>query len=408
MMWEGIISASERPLPLDGVRVLDLSRALSGPFCSMILGDLGADIIKVEPAPEGDLIRAWGPFDRGESVYYLSTNHNKRSLGVDFRNPQGLALLRELALKSDVVVENFRPGAMASMGMDPQQLFKENGRLVIGSISGFGSEGPLAQQPGFDQIAQGYSGLMSFTGEKPEGTRVGIAIGDLAAGMWLAIAVLSALVARGRDGKGQIIETSLLAGLMSLLSVQGQRYLSLGEIPKPTGNVHPVISPYGIFRTKDGNLNIGAATQKMFLQLCDVVGLPDLKTDPRFADNARRVQVREQLRDILEERLITRTRAEWTKDLVAVGIPAGPINNVGEAFAEEQTKFLNVVEEFRHPLLAMMKQVTVPITTGDFSGRRIKRPPPLFAEHSREVLAAFGYPAGAIDELIAAGAVTQR
>ncbi len=388
--------------------MLDLSRALSGPFCTMILGDLGADIIKIEPTPDGDLIRAWGPFDRGESVYYLSTNHNKRSLGVDFRNPKGLALLRDLALKSDVVVENFRPGAMASMGMDPQQLFKENARLVIGSISGFGSAGPLSQQPGFDQIAQGYSGLMSFTGEKPEGTRVGIAIGDLTAGMWLAIAILSALVARGRDGRGQIVETSLLAGLMGILSVQGQRYLSLGEIAKPTGNVHPVISPYGIFRTKDGNLNIGAATQKMFLQLCDVVGLPELKTDPRFLDNARRVQVREVLRDLLEEKLITRTRAEWTKDLVAVGIPAGPINNVGEAFAEEQAQFLKIIEEIRHPLLQTMKQVTVPIATNDFTGARITRPPPLFAEHSREVLASYGYGASAIDELVAAGAVTQR
>ncbi len=236
-------------LPLSGVRVLDLTRALAGPFCTMVLGDLGADVVKVEPTG-GDMIRNWGPFDRGTSAYYLSGNRNKRGIAVNFRDPAALDLLRELAGRCDVIVENFRAGAMEAMGLSHETLAAANPRLIYASVTGFGRTGPASGRPGFDQIAQGYSGLMSVTGTAESGpVRVGVAIGDQTAGMWCAIGVLAAISERHVSGRGRRVDTSLLAGLVGLMSVQAQRYLSLGEVPKLAGNTHPVISPYGVFET---------------------------------------------------------------------------------------------------------------------------------------------------------------
>lgn len=395
-------------LPLASMTVLDLSRALSGPFCSTILGDFGANVIKVEPSASGDMIRTWGPFDNDQSVYYLSGNRNKRSIAVDFRSAEGRKLLRHLALQSDVVLENFKPGTLAKLGLDPDELRAEKPDLIIASISGFGSAGPLRDQPGFDQIAQGYSGFMSFTGTVESGpTRVGVAIGDMAAGMWLAIGVLVAWSERQRTGRGQTVETSLLASLVALLSVQGQRYLSLGEVAGPTGNVHPVIAPYGVFRAADGDLNIGAATQVMWLSLCDVIGRPDLKTDERYLDNARRIERREELRGIIEFELARGTRAEWTSRLVKVGIPAGPINSIQDALESEQVRHLGLVEEQRHPTLGALRQISNPIGLSETARGWIRRPPPLFGEHTREVLAEFGLSNDEIARLEADGAILQ-
>src|SRR5690554_2051950 len=300
-------------LPLSGITVLDLTRALSGPFCSMILADLGANVIKVEPSPNGDMVRQWGPFDEDISVYYLSANRNKKGIGVDFRNPEGLALIRRLALESDIVVENFKVGTMEKMGLGYEALSAERPDLIMASISGFGSKGPARDWAGFDQIAQGYSGFMSLTGTAESGpTRVGTAIGDLTAGMWIVIGILSAVIARKNTGKGQHVETSLLASLMGLLSVQGQRYLSVNEVPEPCGNVHPVIAPYGTFETADGPLNLAPATQAMWHKLCSILELDALATDPRFLTNADRMQNRHVLKEKLEESLKRKTRMEWT------------------------------------------------------------------------------------------------
>jgi crotonobetainyl-CoA:carnitine CoA-transferase CaiB-like acyl-CoA transferase len=391
--------------PLAGMRVLDLSRALSGPFCTMILADLGADVIKIEPLPNGDMIRAWGPFDRGESVYYLSTNRGKRSVGVNFHAPEGLKLLRELALGCDVVVDNFKPGSMTEMGLDPDQLRSEKPELIVASISAFGGGGPLGDQPGFDQIAQGYSGFMSFTGDPATGaTRIGVAIGDLAAGLWLSIGVLAAWIDCKAHGRGQQVTTSLFESLASLLSVQGQRFLSLGEVAGPSGNVHPVISPYGVFRTKDRSLNIAAATQEMWLRLCDVLDVPSLKADPRFADNAQRVQHRQLLHDQLEAQLQARPCEDWIRVLVAAGIPAGPVNNVADTFAESQTDHLGLVQTIAHPLLGDLKLVSTPLhLTGSIQGDG--RHPPLLGEHTREVLREFDYSDERLDALFASGTV---
>jgi len=390
------------------MRVLDLSRALSGPFCSLILGDLGADVIKVEALPDGDMIRSWGPFQESESAYYLSGNRNKRGIAVDFRSEDGRGLLRKMALECDVLVENFKPGTLSEMGLDPASLRSTNPGLIIASISGFGSGGPLGNRPGFDQIAQGYSGFMSFTGTHETGpTRVGVAIGDLTSGMWLAIGVLSAWVERERTGQGGAVETSLFASLVGLLSVQGQRYLSLGEVPAPTGNVHPVIAPYGVFKARDGDLNIGAATQDMWLRLCDVLGLVHLKSDPRFLDNASRMENRDLLREIINDALASDTKKIWSDRLVAVGIPAGPINTIADVFEDEQTRHLGLVETFEHPTLGSVRQVSNPLSFSDDEEQWIRRAPPVLGQHTREVLNEFGVAREQIDQWEQAGIVFQ-
>jgi crotonobetainyl-CoA:carnitine CoA-transferase CaiB-like acyl-CoA transferase len=395
-------------LSLEGMKVLDLSRALSGPFCAMILGDLGADVIKVEPTPAGDMIRTWGPFDRSESVYGLSGNRNKRSLLLNFRSEEGRSLLRRMALASDVVLQNFKPGTMSELGLDPDELRAEKPELIVASISGYGSSGPLGDRPGFDQIAQGHSGFMSFTGTPETGpTRVGVAIGDMTSGMWLALGVLSAWIRRQRTGMGQAVETSLLSSLVGLLSVQGQRYLSLGEVASPTGNVHPVIAPYGVFCAADGFMNIGAATQDMWLKLCDTIGRADLKTDPRFLDNARRVAAREELRELIEVELAHASRAEWTRRFTEAQIPAGPINTIEDALNDAQVAHLGLIETVSHASLGKLRLVSNPLQLGEDHYSWIKRSPPVAGEHSREILREFGLSAADILGLEAKGVVVQ-
>lgn len=397
-----------QPLPLAGLRVLDLSRALSGPFCSMLLGDFGAEVIKVEPAPHGDMVRQWGPFAGDTSVYYLSGNRNKKSIAVNFRHPEGLALLREMALGADILVENFRSGVMAEMGMGEEELLARNPRLIWGSITGFGSDGPKGQWPGFDQIAQGFSGFMSFTGTAESGPqRVGVAIGDLTSGMWTAMGILAAVLQRQASGRGQKVETSLLASLVGLLSVQGQRYLSLGEVPRPVGNVHPVIAPYGVFEARDGPLNIGSATQEQWVKLAKLLGLHALLEDPRFTDNAARMQHRHELKALLDERLRARGRDEWTPEMVALGIPAGPINDLAAVFADPQVQHCGLVEEFTHPRMGPMRQVGNPLRMDGLREGSVRMPPPLYGQHTVEVLTALGYGREQVDRWLASGVVQQ-
>jgi crotonobetainyl-CoA:carnitine CoA-transferase CaiB-like acyl-CoA transferase len=396
----------EAARPLAGLRVIDLTRALSGPFCSMILADLGADVVKVEPLPNGEMSRAWGPFDHDISAYFLSTNRNKRDIAVDFRKPEGLALIRELATGADIVVENFKPGTMEQMGLGYSALRADNPRLIMASISGFGSTGPAGQWPGFDQIAQGYSGLMSLTGSTESGpTRVGVAIGDSTAGMWAALGVLSAVIARATSGAGQHVETSLLSGLIAMLNVQAQRYLSLGEIPLPNGNAHPVISPYGSYETADGPLNIATATQDMWRKLAECLEMESLLDDPRFVDNTARFANRDELKSLMEEKLKTRSKVEWSEKLIALGIPAGPIYNLAEVFADPQVLHCRLVEEISHPTIGTLRQVASPIRMESLAPRTAIRPPPSLGEHTQEVLGEYGFSAERIAALVDAGVV---
>lgn len=384
-------------LPLHGVKVLDLTRWLAGPFCTTILGDLGADVAKVEPAGGGDLIRSWGPFDRGISLYYLSVGRNKRSLAVNFRDPQGLTLIRDMALQADVVVENFKPGAMEEMGLSFEDLRQINPRLICARVTGMGSKGPRAAWRSVDQIAQGMSGIMSITGSDSESpTRVGIPLGDLVSGMWAAIGVQAALTQREKTGQGQIVETSLLGGLVSLLCVQGQRYLSLGQVPVPIGNDHPVIAPYGAFRAHDGLFNIGVANPRMWRDLCQSIGKPELADDERFKSNDLRVSNRALLGATLNDAFQARGKTEWTDLLVAVGIPAGPISTMEEVMNDPQVLANGLVETVMHEVLGPTRLVGSPLRFETQAEGSIRLPPPQVGEHSGAILRDYGFSADRI------------
>ena len=389
-------------LPLAGLRVIDLSRALAGPFCSMILADLGADVVKIESLPEGDMIRKWGPFKDGISVYYLSIHRNKRSLAVNFRDPRGLELIRALADQADILIENFKPGVMGNMKMDYPVLAARNPKLVFASITGFGTTGPYGEWPGLDQIAQGMSGLMSLTGQKETGpTRVGIPIGDVVAGMWAALGCQAALIQRQATGRGQLVETSLLAGLIGLLNFQGQRSLTLGETPDVAGNDHPVICPYGMFEAKDGPFNMAAATEDMWPKLCGLLEMPQLATDPQYKDNVARLRNRDKLKAILNAKFATRGKMEWTLDLVKLGLPAGPIFSLDQVFSDQHVNQTRMIEEIEHPRLGKLRVLANPIRMGNMAGHSVRTPPPALGQDSRQVLKDFGFSVPQIESLIA-------
>ena len=396
---------------LKGIRVVDLTRALSGPFCAMTLADFGADVVKVEPFPGGDMSRGWGPLDRGISTYYLSCNRNKRSICVDFRKPEGLDLIQRLTDGADIVLENFKPGTVDRMGMGFEALSRRNPRVILGSISAFGADGPLRDWPGFDQIAQGYSGLMSLTGY-PDGdpTRTGTAVGDLTSGMWLTTALFAALLDRERTGTGQHVDTSLLGSLVGLLTVHAQRYLSLGDVPKRTGNAHSVIAPYGVFETADGPLNLAPITSDMWQRLCTVLDLPELPLDPRFTTNETRIAHREELKLILEDRLRQRGKTEWTELFVGVGLPAGPIHTLDEVFHDAQVQHGNLVETLEHPVLGPLRQVVTPVSSVTAVGRTARAPslpPPQLGEHTIAIMEEAGLTFEMIRSLHNAGVVHQ-
>lgn len=391
-------------VPLEGLRVLDLTRAAAGPFATMLLGDFGADVVKVEGTPTGDLLRAFGPFHEGEGTYFLSINRNKRSVAVDLRSEEGRAILHDLAERADIIVENFRPGVMERLGLDYARLRERDPAIIYASITGFGSGGPYSAWPGVDQIAQGMSGFMSFTGTAESGpTRVGLAFGDLAAGMWCAMAILAAVVQRQATGEGQRVETSLLGGLIGLLSLQAQRYLSLGEVAPPAGNDHPVISPYGVFQAQDGPLNLCVATQPMWRTLCDVLDVPELADDPHFVDNSARARNRAELTRRLNAALAGDTRSAWAERLIDAGIPAGPIYDVGQVFEDPHVRAAGFVQHVDH---ARIGPLSLPANPARMSSRREEAaPPPLLGQHTREVLLELGRPAAEIDALLDRGIV---
>lgn len=393
-------------LPLAGLRVLDLSRALAGPFCAMILADLGAEVIKVEPTPKGEMVRMWGPFKDGISVYYLSIHRNKRSVALNFRDPEGLAVLRQMLDEVDIVVENFKPGVMEEMGLSYETVRERNPGLIFASITGFGRGGPYENWPAVDQIAQGMSGLMSLTGQPESGpTRVGIPIADVVAGMWATIGIQAAVVERQRTGLGQHVQTTLLGGLLGLMSVQGQRQLTLGELPGVAGNDHPVICPYGSFRASDGLFNVAVATEDMWVKLCGLLGLEQWVTDPRFSTNAARAANRDEVKRMLNERFAQRTSTEWTHALVELGIPSGPILNLEQVFSDPHVIQAGMVESIEHPTLGALRLLANPVRLDSMQGRSVRTPPPLLGADTAAVLAEFGLSEERISSLLAANVV---
>ncbi|MEV0699847.1 CoA transferase [Saccharopolyspora sp. NPDC050389] len=373
--------------PLTGIRVIDLTRVLAGPMCTALLADLGAEVIKVEPVPHGDGSRAFGPFDGDRSQYFAAVNRNKRSLALDLRSPEGQDVLARLVADADVLVENFRPGVLAKLGLDPARLRAEHPRLVIASISGYGPTGPERETPGLDQIAQGMSGLMSVTGAGAETPmRVGVPIIDTITGIMAAFSVAAAVAGRERTGTGTHVQTSLLESALAALTFHAQGYLSTGEVPQPQGNDHPVISPYGMFDTADSPINIAAGSPRQWEALCAALGDPALAERPEYADGAGRVEHRAALRADLERLLRAEGSAHWVAALREAGIPCGPVHRVDQVFADPQVQALGMVQQVMSAAGASMPLLRAPIWIDD-QPAAVHSPPPEFGEHSAAVLA---------------------
>ncbi|MGQ9694311.1 MAG: CaiB/BaiF CoA transferase family protein [Thermodesulfobacteriota bacterium] len=387
--------------PLEGIRVVDLSRALAGPYCTMMLGDMGAEIIKVESPEGGDDSRSWAPpYIGSESAYFLSCNRNKKSITLNLRTEKAKKILTDLIKASDVLVENFRPGVMSHMGFSEASIRTINPRLIFCSITGFGNRGPESQKPGFDLIAQGMSGFMSFTGEVGgEPIKVGVAIADINSGMFAAYGILAALYHRERTGQGQRVETSLLETMIAELTFQAGRYWATGQSPQPEGNRHPLIAPYESFPCVDGYINIAAGNDNLFAQTCIALGLPDLPQDARFKTNGLRVKNRETLIMLLEEKTKTFKVKKLQQMLDQAGVPNGPIWSVGQALTSEQAQALEMVEEIDHPTCGKIKITGIPVKLSLTPGE-IKIPPPLLGEHTEEILTKIlGYPKLEVEKL---------
>lgn len=387
---------SHRNGPLSGLLVLDLSHALAGPHAAMMLGDLGARVIKVE-APGGDETRGWGPpFARppgpdatAESTYFLSCNRNKESVTADLKSDQGRELVERLIRRADVLVENFRPGVLDRLGLGSKRLHQLNPSLVTLSISGFGHDGPHGERPGYDQIAQGEAGLMSLTGEPGTPTKTGVPIADLLAGIFGVCAVLAALIERQTSRHGQTVRTSLLSALIGVHSFQGTRWTVAGQVPVPTGNQHPAIAPYGLFRCADAGIQLAAGSQSLWRTLATVTGLdPD---DPRYATNADRVRNRDLLQDTLEKRFLQDTAGAWLERLSAAGIPAGRIRTLDEVYRWEQTHQQGLIIEVDH---ATLGRLALPGPPWRFDHQPPVRhaPPPTLGQHNESVRTWLGQP----------------
>jgi formyl-CoA transferase len=392
--------------PFAGLMVLDLSRALTGPYCSQMLGDMGAATIKVEQPGVGDSARAWGPpFQGGESAYFLSVNRNKRSIAIDLRHPDGASILQQLIDRADVLLENFVPGTLDRLGFGYEACRERNPRLVYCSISGFGPVGPDRERAAYDQIAQGLGGIMSITGDVDgPPMRVGIAISDIMAGMFAAYAIAAALYHRQHSGIGQRVDTSLLEGQLAIMTYQAARLFATGEAPRATGNQHPTIAPYGVFRASDGYFNLAVGTEDLWRRFCAALDLADLRDDVRFATNRARQAHREELAALLAPSFATLTVADVVARLNQSGIPCGAVRDLRAAFADPQVAALELVHHLDHPTAGAIQVVGPPYRLSA-TPATVRTPPPMLGQHTDEILAELGHDAAAIAAFRAAGAV---
>ncbi|MBD9420934.1 CoA transferase [Achromobacter sp. ACM04] len=387
-----------RPPALTGIRVLDLSRILAGPWCTQNLADLGADVIKIERPRVGDDTRAWGPpflkdgagQDTEESAYYLSANRNKRSVEADMATPAGAALIRELAAASDILVENFKVGGLAKYGLDYDSLKQINPRLIYCSVTGFGQDGPYAQRPGYDFMIQGMGGLMSITGERddlPGGgpQKAGVAVTDIVTGMYATVAILAALQERHNSGLGQHLDIALLDSHVALLANQNSNYFNSGVAPQRAGNAHQNVVPYQVFAASDGHLIVATGNESQYRAYCRAIGAPELGDDPRFATNRMRLANRELLVGMLTEIMRQGQRDDWIAKLEAVGVPCGPINDIAQAQAHPQALARQLRRDMPHPAGGMAAVTASPLRLSA-SPVEYRRAPPLLGEHTEEVL----------------------
>jgi CoA:oxalate CoA-transferase len=394
-------------VPLSGIKVIDLTRILAGPFCTQLLADLGAEVIKVEPPGRGDPVRGQGAIKDGLSWYYAQFNRNKKSLTLDLYADEGRAVLADLIRRADVLVENYRPGVLASMGFDPARLLELSPALIVGSVNGYGSTGPYVERPAFDFIAQAMSGFMSVNGAADQDpVRAGPPIADLVAGLYTAFGIAAALVARGgpRSGQGQRVEASLTGGLISMLAYYSAQYFATGELPERTGNDHPVVYPYGLFHAADGDVAIAPSTQVHVRRFLETLGLARLLDDPAFADNALRVRNRERLRPLINAKIRDATVAQWIERLNAAGVPCGRVMNLAEVFADPQVLAQEMVLEVEHPGHGPVRMTGFPVKLSA-TPAELRRPAPALGEHTDLVLGGLGYSAERIATLRREGVI---
>ncbi|WP_294085221.1 CoA transferase [Sphaerobacter sp.] len=388
------------------MRVLDLSRILSGPYCTMVLADYGAEVIKVERPGAGDDTRHWGPpFIGGESGYFLSINRNKKSITVDMSTPEGREIIYRLARTADVAIENFRPGTADRLGIGYERLRQENPSIIYCSISGFGQTGPYRDRPGYDALAQAMSGMMAITGE-PDGPPMkhGMSIADIGAGMWAVFAIAAALYHRERTGEGQAIDVSLLDAQLSWLTYAAGNYFASGKNPGRYGSAHPNIVPYQPFATADGYIMLAVGNDRLWQQFCQAAGRPELADQPGFRTNAERVTNRADVVATVGEIMAQRTTAEWMELLERAGIPAGPINTVEQILDDPHVLAREMVVTLQHPTAGEIKTVGIPAKLSDTPGT-VRSAPPLLGQHTDEILAELGYDAAAIADLRERGIV---
>ena len=394
------------PGPLAGLTIVDLTRVLSGPYCTMLLADMGARVIKIEQPDRGDDTRAWGPpFVGSESAYFLSINRNKESVTLDFKDPEGRRILDQLIASADVVVENFRPGAMTRLGLDYAALAPSHPRLVFCSISGFGQDGPRRQHAGYDAVIQAEGGLMSVTGDADgPAFRVGLAVTDMVAGLLAAQGIALALFARERMGRGQQVDISMLDGVISLLSYHASIYLTSGGESKRVGNRHATIAPYDTFTTSDGALFLAVGNDEQFKRFCPVARLEHLLTDDRFRTNPLRVANEAALKTLIAPVLLSRTREEWIRDLTAAGVPCGAVRSVPEALSDPQVTARRMIEAVEHAVLGPLKVLGTPIKLSGTSPS-VRTAPPTLGQHTNAVLGELGVSADDVTRLRARGVI---
>ncbi|XP_023775292.1 succinate--hydroxymethylglutarate CoA-transferase isoform X1 [Cyanistes caeruleus] len=396
--------------PLDGVKILDLTRVLAGPFATMNLGDLGAEVIKVERPGAGDDTRAWGPpFAGTESIYFLSVNRNKKSIAINMKDSKGVKLIKELAAASDVFVENFVPGKLAEMGLGYEDIKKIAPHIVYCSITGYGQTGPVVQRGGYDSIAAAVSGLMHITGhEDGEPVRPGVAMTDLATGLFTYGAIMAGLLQRYKTGKGLHIDCNLLSTQVACLTHVAANYLNCKIEAKRWGTAHGSIVPYQAFKTKDGYIVVGAGNDHQFVTVCKILNLPEVSKDSRYKTNTLRVQNRKELIDILSKRFSEKATTEWLQLFEGSGVPYGPINNMQQVFSDPQVLHNGLVMEMNHPTAGKIAVPGPGVRYSEFAVSHPK-PPPLVGQHTVEILKSMlGYEDDAIEELLRTGAVAQH